>query len=94
MADQTEKEPIDFFQVLMMMLEQSASIAWQKLGLQPDLITGTIHADFAQAKVAIDVTVDLAKHLEGKLDESDRREVQNLIRDLRLNYVQKSGGQS
>jgi hypothetical protein len=93
MSDQepgTPQEPIDVHTVLMIMLEQMASIAWQKLGLQPDMATGKVVADLPQAKVAIDVTAHLATTLEPKLDEDDRRQLQNLVRDLRVNFVEKS----
>lgn len=86
---QLPSEPISVYTVVMAMTEQMASIAWQKLGLQPDLVTGRIHADFDEAKVAIDITTQLASFIEPKLDEPDKREIHNLIRDLRMNYVQK-----
>lgn len=83
--------PIDVDQMIMMMIEQMASIAWQKLGLQPDMITGQIAKDIPQAKTAIDVTTHLATFIEPKLDDSDKQRLHDLIRDLRMNWVQKSG---
>ena len=93
MSEETEKreaEPLDVYTMLAMMLEQMASVAWQKPGLQPDIITGKISRDIAQAKVAVDVTAQLATHLEPNLDEEDRRRVQGLVRDLKLNWVEKN----
>ena len=43
-------QPIDVDQVIMVMIDQMAGIAWQKLGLQNDLITGKIEKDLTQAK--------------------------------------------
>jgi CheY-specific phosphatase CheX len=92
MAEQEEKKPVSVDDVVMAMMDQMASIAWAKLGLQPDMLTGKIEANFDEAKTAIDVTTQLAGVIEGSLDESDKRELQNLIRNLRLNYVQKTQG--
>ena len=72
------------------MLDQLASMGWQKLGLQPDPMTGKMEASLSQAKAAIDAAAALAAILEPQLDESDRREVQNLIANLKINYVERS----
>ena len=44
----------------------------------------------AEAKVAIDLVAHLAQVLESQLDEDDRRRIHGLVRDLRINYVQKN----
>ncbi|CAN1513360.1 Protein of unknown function DUF1844 [Fimbriimonadaceae bacterium] len=77
-----------------MMLQQSIELSWQKLGLQPDFMTGRIEPDLAQAKVMIDVASQLADAAIPQLDDADRRTVQNSIRDLKVNYVQRVGAQS
>ncbi len=77
-----------------MMLQQSIELSWQKLGLQPDFMTGRIEPDLAQAKVMIDVASQLADAAIPQLDDADRRTVQNSIRDLKVNYVQRVGSQS
>ena len=91
---QNPREPIDVYTVLLVMTEQMASIAWQKLGLQADLATGTVAKDLDQAKVAIDVVAGLAGFLQTKLDDEDQRRIRNLISDLKINFVQQSGGSS
>lgn len=91
MSDTPQAEPINVYEFLSMMLESTTQLAWSKLGLQPDLATGVVHpADLVQAKAAIDAADALAKLIEHELDESDRRTIQNLMRDLRVNYVQRS----
>ncbi len=60
------------------------------MGLTPDIMVGTVAIDLAQAKVAINVAASLAETVEGQLDDEDRRRVQGLVRDLKINYVQKS----
>lgn len=83
-------QPIQVEQVLAVMVEQMAAIAWQKLGLQSDFATGKIEKDLTQAKVAVDVVAQLAEHLNPHLDESDKRQMQTLVSNLKINYVQKS----
>ena len=88
------KEPLSVYAVLATMVDQMASIAWQKLGLQHDFITGKLEPDVAQAHVAIDAVAKMVDLLEPECDENDRRQLQSLVRDLRLNFVakQKDGG--
>jgi len=93
MADnESEKpaKPLSIYDVLAILIEQISSVSWQKLGLQPDPMTGKIEFDLVEAKVSIDVTASLVQHLESQLDEEDRRRLHSLVRDLRINYVQKS----
>jgi len=94
LEDSPEKGPIDVYDVIGMMLQQSIELSWQKLGLQPDFMTGRIETDLVQAKVMIDVASHLADTAIPQLDDADRRTVQNSIRDLKVNYVQRVGGQS
>ncbi len=78
------------YPLLTIMIDQLAAIAWQKLGLQIDPITGKIHQDLSEAKVAIDLVAHLSAFVEPRLDDEDRRRLHALVRDLRLNFVQKS----
>ncbi len=84
-----QAEPLDVYSIVAMMSDQLAMIAWQKLGLQPDMMTGRIDKDLEQAKVAIDLISQMSIFIESKLDESDKRRIQGLVRDLKLNYVEK-----
>lgn len=88
-----EREPLDVNQVIVIWIDQMATIAWSKLGLQPDLATGVIARDLHQAKTAIDLTTHLSTFIEPNLDEDDKKRIHTLIRDLRLNYVQQSQSQ-
>lgn len=85
-----EHEPLSVYQILMVMVDQMAAIAWQKLGLQHDPMSGRLNKDLEEAKVAIDVTSGLAAFIEPKLDEEDKRRIHGLIRDLRINYVERA----
>jgi hypothetical protein len=76
----------------MVMTDQLAAVAWQKLGLQPDPMLGKVEQNLEEAKLAIDLTSHLASFLQPRLDEEDKRQMHNLIRDLRINYVEKTKG--
>ena len=83
------KEPLSVYAVLATMVDQMAAIAWQKLGLQHDFVTGKLEPDVELARVAIDAVAKLVDILEADCDENDRRQLENLVRDLRLNFVSK-----
>lgn len=88
--ESTDQAPIDIYSVIAMTIDQFSSLAWQKMGLQPDFMTGKIHKDLSQCKVAIEATVALTTLLEPQLEEADKRQMQNLVRDLRMNFVEHS----
>jgi Domain of unknown function (DUF1844) len=90
--DIQEKSAPTIYDHLAILLDQLSSVAWQKLGLQPDMVTGKIEPDLAQARVAIDVVAYIATQLETQLDEDDKKHLHSLVRDLKINYVQKQGG--
>lgn len=93
MSEEANPGPIDVYAVVMTMVDTMATMAWIKLGLQPDLGTGKLDKDLEQAKLAIDLTTHLAGFIEPKLDEDDKRRMHSLVRDLRMNYVEKSNEQ-
>src|SRR5579862_6913853 len=93
MADEEQSstsEPISVYDHLAQIMQAMATISWQKMGLQPDMATGKLVQNIAEAKVAIDVTAHLASIIEPELDPDDRRRIQGIVRDLRINYVQKA----
>lgn len=90
--DIQEKTAPTIYDHLAILLDQLSGVAWQKLGLQPDMITGKLEPDLAQARVAIDVVGYIALQLESQLDQEDKKHLHSLVRDLKINYVQKQGG--
>jgi hypothetical protein len=67
-----------------------ANIAWSRMGLIADPMTGQMARDLPEARRAIDAVADLVKHLEPTASPADRRELQNMLSDLRVNFVQQS----
>lgn len=93
MADQDSRNsqtPPSVYDHIAALVQQMAHVSWAKLGLQTDPMTGKLEQNLSEAKVAIDVTARLVEFLEPQLDEEDRRQVHNLLRDLRVNFVQKN----
>lgn len=88
------EEPLSVYMLLAVSLDQFASVANQKMGLQVDPITGKIDRDLKQAKIAIDVASRLVEAMDPELDDEDRRQVQSLLSDLRLNYVRQSADEA
>ena len=64
--------------------------AWISMGLIADPATGEIEKDLDAARIAIDCVAFLAEKIQDKLDDATKRELQNLVRDLRVNFVQQS----
>lgn len=83
-------EPINAFELLAVLLDQVAEVAWQKIGLRPDALTGRIAPDLPQAKALIDVAGSIAETIRPQLDPEDQRQIDNLVRDLRVNYLQRT----
>lgn len=86
-------QPLDVYSLLRVALSQFQSVAWQKLGLQPDLFTGKIEKDVTQARLAIDTVAALLALLKSQLQEPELKHYQAALTDLRLNFVSHSGEQ-
>lgn len=92
MSETPPAEPINVYEMIWMMLTNFAEIAWVKMGLRPDPLTSEIGVDLPQAKAAVDAITALAAIVEPELEGAEKRDLQNLVRDLRVNYVQRSQG--
>ena len=75
--------------ILRMTVGLLAEKAWAGIGLAPDPMTGQIARNLDEARRAIDVLNDLAKHLDADLAPEEKRELQTLLTNLRLNYVRQ-----
>jgi len=82
--------PADVYGLLKSFIGLLGAYAWQWLGLMKNPVTGNIGQDLTQAKIAIDSISLMMGQLEGKLAESEQRELQGLLADLRMNFVQQS----
>jgi hypothetical protein len=92
-ADDDAEGPLpdmDAMGVVSLCVNMLHEVAWVKLGLIPSPITQKIERDLTQARLAIDCAADLARHLDPHVDATTRRDLQNLISTLRMNFVQQS----
>ena len=62
------------------------------LGLAPEGETGAVKKDLAHAKVVIDVIAMLREKTRGNLDEVESRLVDEMLDELRLQYVRETRG--
>jgi hypothetical protein len=66
------------------------SHAWRNMGLIADPASGEPKEDLAAAQLAIDCVQFLLGKVEKDFSESERREAQRRLSDLRMNYVTKA----
>jgi hypothetical protein len=84
-----EMPQVDVSGALSVCINMLNEVAWMKMGLIPNL-QGKIERDMPQAKVAIDAVGDLVARLEPLVQDSDRRDMQVMLSNLRINFVQQS----
>lgn len=91
MPEENSDKPLSVYDLISFSLDQFAQVAWQKMGLRPDPMTGKEDVDLEQAKVAIDMASRLGEVLDPQLDDEDRRKIQGILSDLRINFVRRTG---
>lgn len=62
--------------------------AWRSMGLVTDQ-SGEVRKDMASAQTAIDCLAFLLSKIESTLEDTEKRDVQRRLMDLRMNYVAK-----
>lgn len=85
--------PVDVYSMLKYFIGMLNAQAWQWLGLVKSPITGNVEKDLTQAKVAIDAISALIGQMQGKLSPAEQKELEALLSDLRINFVQQSSRQ-
>ena len=66
-----------------------AAKAWEALGLVPSPATKQVERNLDDAQLAIDAAAALAEVVRPRVPDADRREIENLIATLRLNFVEQ-----
>lgn len=80
---------IDATAVVLTSISLLASKAWEAMGLVPDPATKRISRRLEDAQLAIDAAAALADLIRGKIGEPERRDLDNLLMNLRLNFVEQ-----
>jgi hypothetical protein len=78
---------LDVYSLLGLFVGILAEKAWQTLGLRTKTGTDKVETDFDQAQVAIDTVSFFAEKLQLRLSEDEKRRLEGLVADLKLNYV-------
>lgn len=69
-----------------------AAKAWECLGLVANPLKQEIKTDLEQARVAIDAVAALIPVIEGDMEDDEASRLKSLLRDLRVNFVEKNRG--
>lgn len=77
--------------VLRFSIEMLSTRAWVCMGLTPNPMSGKIERDLDEAKRAIDVLGALAPHAETGAEPQEKRDLRNMLADLRVNFLRQSG---
>lgn len=88
-ADETAQVPLHVAELVRWCISLLATSAWQAMGLIPDPSTQRVERRFDDARLAIDSVAALLEHLRPRLDETERREFETLLANLRLNFVEQ-----
>ncbi|MCD6310729.1 MAG: DUF1844 domain-containing protein [Candidatus Eremiobacteraeota bacterium] len=82
--------PRDVFDTLRAMYSLLASQAWIFMGFVMNPVEGKITKDITQARLAIDTIDFMYPRLEPNLDDREKREMKNILDNLKLNFIQVS----
>jgi len=78
---------LDVYSLLGLFVGIVAEKARQTLGLRTKPGTDKVETDFDQARVAIDTVGFFAEKLRLRMSEDEKRRLEGLVADLKLNYV-------
>ncbi len=94
-GDDAERVPLQAVDLLRWCVSLLASSAWQAMGLLPDQATKKTERKLDDARLVINATGSLIEHLRPRVDAAERRELETLLANLRLNFVEQTNkGQS
>jgi hypothetical protein len=82
--------PVDILSLIRYFMSMLSAQSWQWMGLVKNPATGNIEQDLDQAKTAIDTIAAMVQVLEPKVTQAEKDELQRLLSDLRINFVQQS----
>jgi uncharacterized protein DUF1844 len=66
-----------------------AAKAWETMGLVPDPQTKQIERKLDDAQLAIDAASALGELMRSRVSETERREIETLLANLRINFVEQ-----
>jgi len=66
-----------------------AARAWEAMGLVPNPRTKQIERNLDDAQLAIDAAAALAEVVRPRVTDAERREIETLVANLRINFVEQ-----
>lgn len=85
--NETTNQPDPLFLQLVLSLQMGA---WQQLGKIASPLTGKVERDLHMAKMTIDMLSMIQAKTAGNLNPDEKRMVDHILYELRLNYVDES----
>lgn len=82
--------PKDIYAFMKILISSLSSQAWIFLGLMPHPGTQKVEKDVQQVKVAIDTIEFIYKQIEIKLEENEKKSIQELLGNLKLNFIEQN----
>ncbi len=82
-----ENNPIPVKEIILSFIGVLAQTSWEYMGLVTNSITGKIHKDMKEAKLAIDTIDVLFEKIKHNLTEKELKDVERTIDNLKINYV-------
>ncbi len=89
-GDDAGRMPLQAVDLLRWCVSLLASSAWQAMGLLPDQATKKTERKLDDARLVIDATGALIDQLRPRVDASELRELETLLANLRLNFVEQT----
>jgi len=77
-------------EILIWCLSVLAAKAWEGMGLVPNAASGAVAKNLDGARLAIDAYAAVFVLVRDGIEESPRREMETLLTNLRVNFVEKS----
>ena len=89
-AEAAQAMMTDPYQLLRLMVGMLSEAAWANLGLHVSPGAAEAEVKLAEAKVAIDTLAFIRDQLQPTMDEGEKREMENLVSTLQMNYVRRA----
>ncbi len=89
-AEAAEGLHLDIYQTLRLFVGMVSEQAWINLGLQLGPGEQETEVKLPEAKIAIDTLRFIRQQLDDDLEEAEKRELDNLVSTLQMNYIQRT----
>lgn len=86
-SEMVDVRSLDTYSLLSLFVSLLTEKAWQTMGLRTKPGTEKIKVDSDQARDAIDTITFLAEKIQPHLGDVEKRRLQGIVADLKLNYV-------